>query len=95
MIVFVSLFFSGGMPIMLVVGFFAILFRYLYFKYHFIRFCKTPKVFDESLDLYVTNMLIYAVLLHFMISIWMYGVTGIFTDEKAQFLTDVHINLYR
>ena len=81
MIVFVSLFFSGGMPILLVTGFFAIFLRYLYFKYHFIRFCKIPKVFDESLDQYATNMLIYAIILHFMISIWMYGVTSIFKED--------------
>ncbi len=46
MIFLVSLAFCGGMPIMLPISFIAIFTRYIYYKLHFIRFCKVPNTFD-------------------------------------------------
>lgn len=80
MIVFVSLSLSGGMPIITVASFFALWFRYLYLKYIFVRYCKVPKTYDEALDLKVTGFLPYAVVIHFMLAIWMFGVSSIFNS---------------
>lgn len=77
-LVFISLIMSAGMPLITIVAFFAITFRYIYLKFHFIRFCKIPKTFDVALDNKVTDMLPYALLIHFVFAIWMFGVTDIF-----------------
>lgn len=45
-IVFVSLALSSGIPLITVVSFFALAFRYVYLKYIFIRYCKIPKTID-------------------------------------------------
>lgn len=46
MIFLVAFAFSGGMPIMLILSFIAIITRYAYYKHHFIRFCKVPNTID-------------------------------------------------
>lgn len=85
MIVFVSLGFSAGIPLMTVVTFFALLSRYLYLKYIFIRYCKIPKTYDEALDLKTSGLLPYGVMIHFMFGIWMFGVTTIFNSDSSTF----------
>lgn len=67
------------------VSFFALAFRYFYLKYIFIRYCKIPKTIDEALDQKVSGLLPYSVLLHFMIGIWMFGVTTIFSSDSSSF----------
>ena len=80
MLVFVSLSLSGGMPIITIATFFALWFRYIYLKYIFVRYCKVPKTYDEALDLKVTGFLPYAVVIHFVLAIWMFGVSSIFNS---------------
>jgi hypothetical protein len=46
MTVFVSIGLSSGIPFITIVTFFVLLLKYLYLKYTFIRFCKTPKIID-------------------------------------------------
>lgn len=95
MIVFVSLALSGGMPAITIVSFFAILFRFIYFKYIFLRYCKIPKAFDEALDNKVMVLMQYSLLIHFMISIWMFGVSSIFNQDSISFSSSVFIILCR
>lgn len=83
MVVFVCLVLSGGMPIVTIVGFFAVALRYIYLKYYFIKYCRVPKAFDEALDLKVSDILPYGLLLHFMFAIWMFGVKEIFELESS------------
>ncbi len=85
MIVFVSLGLSPGIPLVTIVTFFALWFRYLYLKYIFIRYCKVPKTYDEALDLKVSGLLPYGVILHFAFGIWMFGVTSIFNSDSSSF----------
>jgi hypothetical protein len=85
MIVFVSLGLSPGIPLVTIVTFFALWFRYLYLKYIFIRYCKVPKTYDEALDLKVSGLLPYGVVLHFAFGIWMFGVTSIFNSNSNSF----------
>jgi len=74
MIVVVSLAFAPGMPIIIVIGFLAILARYAYCKYIFIRHCKVPKTYDESLDTKMTRIIPYGILFFFAFGVWMFGV---------------------
>jgi len=50
MIVFVSVALCGPIPLLLFIGAVALLSRYLFWKYYFIRFCKITPTFDESLN---------------------------------------------
>ena len=83
MVVFVCLVLSAGMPIITIVGFFSITLRYIYLKYYFIKYCRIPKAFDEALDLKVSDVLPYALLLHLVFAIWMFGVKEIFEMETS------------
>lgn len=85
MTVFVSIGLSAGMPIIIIAAFFGLLFKYLYLKYLFVRFCKIPKTYDEALDLKVVGLLPYCILLHFMLGIWMFGTTTIFSSDSSDF----------
>ena len=78
MLVYVSVALSPGMPIIAPIAFLALLLRFFYLKHEFIRFCKIPKTYDEALDLKVTKLLPYSVILHFILGLWMFGVPDIF-----------------
>lgn len=77
-LVFMALAFGGGMPAINIICFFALMLRYFYQKYYFFRFCRVPKMFDEALDLQVTSLIPYGVIVHFAFSIWMFGNDGVF-----------------
>lgn len=85
MIIFVSLGLSPGMPLITIVSFFVLWFRYIYLKYIFIRYCKVPKAYDEALDIKVSGLIPYGVCIHFMLGIWMFGVTSIFNSNSSTF----------
>ena len=78
MTIFVCFMFSGGMPLMVPISFVGLLTRYLYFKSSFIRFCRVPKTFDDSINNRVMKMLPVCVIVNLMMCIWMYGVSEIF-----------------
>ena len=83
MIVTVCLTFSAGMPLIIIVGFFALLARHLYCKYLFIRYSKIPKTIDESLNTKMTRIIPYGILLYFGFAIWMFGVSSIFKRDST------------
>ena len=85
MIVFVSLALSSGIPLITIVSFFALGLRYLYLKYTFIRFCKIPKTYDQALDLKVSGLLPFGVVVHFAFGIWMFGVSTILKSDSSSF----------
>jgi hypothetical protein len=98
MIVFVSLALSSGMPIITIISFIALGLRYLYLKYVFIRYCKIPKTYDEALDLKVSGLLPYGVLIHFACGIWMFGVTTILKSDSSSFdtwVSTLNISFFR
>jgi hypothetical protein len=78
MIVFVSVMLCGPIPLLLLIGGLALLTRYLFWKYYFIRFCKITPTFDESLNSKVTGILYWAVIAHLCVSIYAFGNTEIF-----------------
>lgn len=73
MIVFVTLMLCGPIPLLLFFGTIALGLRYLFWKYYFIRFCKIPPTFDESLNDKVLRILPWSVFIHLAISIYAYG----------------------
>ena len=91
-LVFMSLAFCGSMPIIVVITFLALGLRYGFEKYYFFRYCRIPKSFDEALDLEITSLLPYAIIIHFCLSIWMFGTTEIFAYD-ASFLNDLVLPL--
>ena len=81
MILLVTMMFSGGMPVMIPITFIGLFTRYLYFKHSFIRFCRVPKTFNESINNKVLRILPFCVFFHFAFSLWMYGVSEIFAFQ--------------
>lgn len=73
MIVFVTMMLCGPIPILLVLGTVALGTRYLFWKYYFIRFCKIPPTFDESLNDKIMKIMPWSVFIHLAISIYAYG----------------------
>lgn len=87
--------FCGSMPVITIITFFALCLRYVYEKYYFFRYCRIPKTFDEALDLEVSGLIPYAIIIHFAFSIWMFGSSGIFQFDASFFDDIVNIILYR
>lgn len=90
-----SLSFSGGMPLITILCFLAIALRYFFEKFYFFRYCRVPKMFDEALDLKVTSLIPYAILIHFCFSIWMYGANSVFENDATTFSSEVLFVLVR
>lgn len=82
-VVFVPFAFAGPMPLLLPISALALAVRYFYSKYYFLRFCRAPRAFDDSLNNRVMNLLPFAVFIHLLISMYAYGVTDIFPYEMS------------
>ncbi len=78
MILFVGVALCGGMPLLLPACAVALITRYFYFKYTFIRFNRIPKMLDEAVNERIINYLPFAIIIHFSFSIWMYGTKSLF-----------------
>jgi hypothetical protein len=90
----VGIIFCGGMPLMVGLSFIGIITRYIYFKFIFIRFSKVPKTIDEALNETVLTYFPWMMILHFGVSIWMFGDTEIFQSDSSYFSTLVIFNLF-
>ena len=76
--VFVILLYSGGMPVLLLIGFFIFWLKYEIQKWAFLRFYKTPPAYDESIAKNAQMWLPYAALLHLLFATWMFTCPKIF-----------------
>lgn len=85
MIVFIGFTFSGGMPSILILSFIGLMFRYVYYKYAFIRYSRVPPAYNEALNDELIRLLPITLIAHCFLSIYMYG-TDIFAAESS-FLT--------
>lgn len=83
------------MPMITILCFLAVLIRYFYEKFYFFRYCRIPKMMDEALDLKITSMLPYAILIHFCFSIWMYGTNSVFQYDSTTFTDSVLSTSFR
>jgi len=78
---------------MLVVSFVGLITRYVYYKYIFVRFCRIPKTYNESLNNRAITILKIILLIRCLISLYMYGADDIFAMEKSAFMKWVIIIL--
>lgn len=81
--IFVSMFYSSGMPIMYVLIFFFIFATYYVDKYLFLRFYKKPKQFDPFINNIFTHLTLITVLIHMFVGIWIYGNPYLLIDNSA------------
>eukprot|EP00753_Platysulcus_tardus_P018673 PLAT7004.19.p1 GENE.PLAT7004.19~~PLAT7004.19.p1 ORF type:complete len:1050 (+),score=341.53 PLAT7004.19:205-3150(+) len=71
--VFVALFYSSGMPILLLLAAIAVFVTFWTDKYLLLRFYKRPPQYDETLSQVTAGILPSALAMHLAIACWMYG----------------------
>ncbi|KAF0697360.1 Aste57867_11946 [Aphanomyces stellatus] len=76
--IFITLLFSSGMPLMLLIGLFSMIVTYWTDKFTFLRVVRRPPEYDGEIARAAGNLLPWAVLLHSLFGIWMYSNTDIF-----------------
>lgn len=67
---FVTLLYSGGMPLLLPIGAITFALTYWFDKISFLRLYRIPPRFDHSLALYLTTLMPYAVCVHAAFTLW-------------------------
>ncbi|EQC32603.1 hypothetical protein SDRG_09917 [Saprolegnia diclina VS20] len=82
--IFITLLFSSGMPLMLLIGLFSIIITYWTDKFTFLRVVRSPPQYDGRIATVVGSMLPYAILLHMLFGIWMYSNTNIFQSPATE-----------
>lgn len=78
MYVFIGFGFAGGMPSFLFLTFFGLIIRYIYFKFAFIRYSRVPPAYNEALNDEMILLMPTTLIIHCLISIYMYGSTTVF-----------------
>ncbi|KAH9129907.1 hypothetical protein AeMF1_000070 [Aphanomyces euteiches] len=76
--IFITLLFSSGMPLMLLIGLFSMIITYWTDKFTFLRVVRSPPQYDGKIATAAGNLLPWAILLHALFGIWMYSNTQIF-----------------
>jgi len=71
--IFVALFYSAGLPVMLVIAATTFFLMYWFDKYSFLRYYRLPVRYDNSLAKQAVHVMPYAVLVHLAISIWFWS----------------------
>ena len=77
-VIFVTLFYSSGLPLVLLLGTASLFLQFWVEKYLLLRYNRKPPVYDVTLNYVVISLLPVAVILHLLIGIWMYGAPEIF-----------------
>lgn len=77
-VIFVTMFFCSGMPILLGLSAFFFWGKYIVDKYMLLRYNSKPPAFDEKIALEVAEILPYTIDLHLLMAIMMYGCEEIF-----------------
>lgn len=83
MIIFVGFAFAPGIPFMIVLSWVALITRYVYFKYIFIRFCRIPKSYNHSMNQTILAIFPISLAFHLIFALWMYGVSSIFAMNNT------------
>uniref|UniRef100_K3WQ59 Anoctamin transmembrane domain-containing protein n=1 Tax=Globisporangium ultimum (strain ATCC 200006 / CBS 805.95 / DAOM BR144) TaxID=431595 RepID=K3WQ59_GLOUD len=76
--IFITYLFSAGMPLLHLVGFFAMLMTYWADKFTFLRIARSPPLYDRKVAIAAGSLLPYAVLLHSVVAMWMFSNAMIF-----------------
>ncbi|TYZ65544.1 hypothetical protein PybrP1_007721 [[Pythium] brassicae (nom. inval.)] len=84
--IFIIYLFSAGMPLLHLVGFFAMLMTYWADKFTFLRIARSPPLYDSKVAASAGSLLPYAVLLHSLVAMWMFSNELIFqsSDDVAR-----------
>ena len=76
--------YSGGLPLLYPLAALSFLAIYWSDKYLLLRSYRKPPLFDNKIALPVLRWFKYALLGHFIISIWMYSNNSIFPIKKPK-----------
>ena len=68
----VSVIYSGGMPILWIVGFFGFLVGFIVDKWAFLRVYRLPPKYGPALARKCTGLLPYVILGHALLAVWAY-----------------------
>mmetsp|Transcript_7998 Transcript_7998/g.15744 ORF Transcript_7998/g.15744 Transcript_7998/m.15744 type:complete len:934 (-) Transcript_7998:3592-6393(-) len=77
-IIYTCFMYSGGMPILNFICFFALAMRFWIDKLLVLRFYKKPPIYDEALNNRALLLLPFSVMIHCLVSMYMYGSPTIF-----------------
>ncbi|CAD8150635.1 unnamed protein product [Paramecium pentaurelia] len=80
--IFVTLFYCSLIPLMLPLGFLALLIHFLVQKFLLLKFYRKPPSYDEALHDSVFTLLPYSIIMHILIAIWAYGHPYIFPSSS-------------
>lgn len=91
--IFCTLFYSGGIPLLLWLAIFAFALQYFTAKYFLLRFNKKPPIYDAKINKNVLRILPYSILIHMCISLYMYGQPLIFPGTKSSTQNEINTSL--
>jgi hypothetical protein len=91
----VCIIYSGGMPVLWIVGFFSFLVAYSADKWAFLRLYCSPPKYGPSLARAATDMLPYMILVHTLLAAWSYSEPSLY-DYPAPVVVqgDIHAQNY-
>ena len=81
MVIFIMLMYSGGMPLLNVLCFFAMLVIYWTEKLLILRYYRRPPHYNDNLYMSAIRKMYVALVVHALISAYMYGSPDIFREE--------------
>jgi hypothetical protein len=81
-VMFVTLMYGAGMPILYPIACFSFVLSFWIDKYLFINYYRRPPQYDAKLGRRASGTLMYGLLLHLVVSIWMYGNKAVFISEQ-------------
>lgn len=82
-LLFVCLSFSAGMPILIWLCFLGFLLLYIFNKFKFVTWTRKCPFYNKSLNATITAVLPFAILIHLMFSLWIYGVKEFFNKTDS------------
>lgn len=80
-VIFVCFFYSSSMPLLYFSTFLQLTLLFYFDKYWLLRIAKTPKNYDEKLELIVRSVMYYIIFFHCLFAVWVYGTNDIFDAE--------------
>jgi len=85
---YICFMYQGGMPLMPILGFFSFFVAYWVDKFLFCNFYRIPPMYSDTMSKTATGFVGYGIVVHLLMTIWMYGNKAIFQsamDESIPF----------
>ena len=83
-IVFVSLFYSTGLPLLISATFIYLTSTYYIDKFMMFRFCRTPPNYPKELEKSIRTICWIVIPLHCILSVWMLGSSKLFAGTSVK-----------